>query len=61
MCYQYSVPGDKTLSKRFNIKIDDDEHFERTYHANSFSLPKLPVITNSKPKKFNTQPLFLIR
>ena len=51
MCYQYSVPGDKVLTKRFDVNFEADVSFSRIYHVSSFSIPRLPVITNKEPKK----------
>jgi putative SOS response-associated peptidase YedK len=51
MCYRYSVPGPDPLVKRFSASFPEDVVFSRQYHASSFDLPKLPVITNDKPKQ----------
>jgi putative SOS response-associated peptidase YedK len=51
MCYQYSVPGPDSLIKRFSALFLEPVPFKRQYHASSFDLPKLPVITNEKPKQ----------
>jgi len=49
MCYRYSVPGPDTLVKRFSASFPEEASFSRQYHASSFDLPKLPVITNENP------------
>jgi len=49
MCYRYSVPGPDPLIKRFSASFPEKTSFSRQYHASSFDLPKLPVITNEKP------------
>jgi putative SOS response-associated peptidase YedK len=49
MCYQYSVPGPDSLVKRFSALFLEPVTFKQQYHASSFDLPKLPVITNEKP------------
>jgi len=49
MCYRYSVPGPDTLVKRFSVSFSEEKSFTRQYHASSFDLPKLPVITNENP------------
>lgn len=51
MCYRYSVPGSDSLVKRFSVPFLEPVPFKRQYHASSFDLPKLPVITNEKPKQ----------
>ncbi len=51
MCYRYSVPGPDSLVKRFSALFLEPVPFKRQYHASSFDLPKLPVITNENPKK----------
>lgn len=50
MCYRYSVPGPDQLVKRFSAVFLEEVPFKRQYHASSFDLPKLPVITSDKPK-----------
>jgi putative SOS response-associated peptidase YedK len=49
MCYRYSVPGPDPLVKRFSASFPEKESFSRQYHASSFDLPRLPVITNESP------------
>jgi putative SOS response-associated peptidase YedK len=49
MCYRYSVPGPDPLVKRFSASFPGKTSFVRQYHASSFDLPKLPVITNESP------------
>jgi len=51
MCYRYSVPGPDSLVKRFSALFLEPVPFKRQYHASSFDLPKLPVITNENPKQ----------
>jgi len=51
MCYRYSVPGPDPLVKRFSASFPTTSSFTRQYHASSFDLPKLPVITNEQPKQ----------
>jgi putative SOS response-associated peptidase YedK len=51
MCYRYSVPGPDPLVKRFSVSFPESTSFQRQYHALSFDLPRLPVITNDKPKR----------
>jgi putative SOS response-associated peptidase YedK len=51
MCYRYSVPGPDPLVKRFSASFPAQPSFTRQYHASSFDLPKLPVITNDQPKQ----------
>lgn len=51
MCYQYSVPGPDSLVKRFSALFLESVTFKQQYHASSFDLPKLPVITNENPKQ----------
>jgi len=51
MCYRYSVPGPDTLVKRFSVSFPEQASFSRQYHASSFDLPKLPVITSENPKQ----------
>jgi putative SOS response-associated peptidase YedK len=51
MCYRYSVPGPDTLVKRFSVSFPEQTWFSRQYHASSFDLPKLPVITNDNSKQ----------
>jgi putative SOS response-associated peptidase YedK len=51
MCYRYSVPGPDTLVKRFDASFVEQTTFSRHYHASSFDLPKLPVITSENPKQ----------
>ncbi len=50
MCYRYSVPGPDSLVKRFSVLFLEDVPFKKQYHASSFDLPKLPVITNQQPQ-----------
>lgn len=49
MCYRYSVPGPDTLVKRFDASFVEASSFNRQYHASSFDLPRLPVITSENP------------
>lgn len=49
MCYRYSVPGPDTLVKRFSASFPEESSFSRQYHASSFDLPKLPVVTSENP------------
>lgn len=49
MCYRYSVPGPDSLVKRFSAVFLEEVSFTRRYHASSFDLPKLPIITNQQP------------
>jgi len=51
MCYRYSVPGPDQLVKRFSALFLEEVPFKKQYHASSFDLPKLPVITNEQPKQ----------
>ncbi len=51
MCYRYSVPGPDQLVNRFSAVFLEEVPFKRQYHASSFDLPKLPVITNEQPTK----------
>jgi putative SOS response-associated peptidase YedK len=51
MCYRYSVPGPDTLVKRFSVSLPEQTWLSRQYHASSFDLPKLPVITSDNPKQ----------
>ena len=51
MCYRYSVPGPDLLVKRFSAVFLEEVPFKRQYHASSFDLPKLPVITNEQPQQ----------
>jgi putative SOS response-associated peptidase YedK len=46
MCYRYSVPGPDPLVQRFSASFPESASFNQKYHASSFDLPKLPVITN---------------
>ncbi|MBN1861581.1 MAG: SOS response-associated peptidase [Candidatus Thermoplasmatota archaeon] len=46
MCYRYSVPGPDLLVKRFSALFLENVSFTQQYHASSFDLPMLPVITN---------------
>jgi putative SOS response-associated peptidase YedK len=50
MCYRYSVPGPDSLVKRFSVLFLEEVPFKKQYHASSFDLPKLPVITNEQPQ-----------
>jgi putative SOS response-associated peptidase YedK len=50
MCYRYSVPGPDSLVKRFSALFLENVLFKKQYHASSFDLPKLPVITNDQPQ-----------
>jgi len=50
MCYRYSVPGPDSLVKRFSALFLENVPFKQQYHASSFDLPQLPVITNEHPK-----------
>lgn len=51
MCYRYSVPGPDSLVKRFSALFLENVSFTQQYHASSFDLPKLPVITDEKPQQ----------
>ncbi len=51
MCYRYSVPGPDSLMKRFSALFLENVSFKRQYHASSFDLPQLPVITNEHPQQ----------
>lgn len=50
MCYRYSVPGPDSLVRRFSALFLEDVPFKTQYHASSFDLPNLPVITNEQPQ-----------
>jgi putative SOS response-associated peptidase YedK len=49
MCYRYSVPGPDQLVNRFSTVFLEEVSFKKVYHASSFDLPKLPVISNEDP------------
>jgi putative SOS response-associated peptidase YedK len=51
MCYRYSVPGPDQLVNRFSSLFLEEVPFKKVYHASSFDLPKLPVITNDRPDR----------
>jgi len=51
MCYRYSVPGPDTLVKRFNVSFPEQASFQRLYHASSFDLPRLPVVTSDNSQQ----------
>jgi putative SOS response-associated peptidase YedK len=51
MCYRYSVPGPDPLMKRFSASFPEKASFSQQYHASSFDLPKLPVITSESPSE----------
>lgn len=51
MCYRYSVPGPDSLVKRFSALFLQNVPFTQQYHASSFDLPNLPVITNEQPQQ----------
>lgn len=51
MCYRYSVPGPDSLVKRFSALFLQNVSFKQQYHASSFDLPNLPVITNDQPQQ----------
>jgi len=51
MCYRYSVPGPDQLVKRFSAVFLEEVPFKQQYHASSFDLPRLAVITNEQPKQ----------
>ncbi|PNX49009.1 MAG: hypothetical protein BV459_01035 [Thermoplasmata archaeon M11B2D] len=51
MCYRYSVPGPDSLVKRFSALFLENVPFKQQYHAFSFDMPKLPVITNEHPQQ----------
>ncbi len=51
MCYRYSVPGPDQLVKRFSSLFLEEVPFKKVYHASSFDLPRLPVITNDRPDR----------
>ena len=50
MCYNVSIFRTKEeLEMRFKAKFTNPEEYNQYYHISSFSLPKLPVITNEDP------------
>jgi putative SOS response-associated peptidase YedK len=51
MCYRYSVPGPDQLVQRFSAVFLEKVSFKKQYHASSFDLPKLPVITSDQPTR----------
>ena len=50
MCYRVSIPGPEALERRFNAQYLG-EPFKRQYHTSAFDIPKLPVITDEKPRQ----------
>jgi putative SOS response-associated peptidase YedK len=55
MCYNYSLAlyrNQQEFEKIFGASFSENESLDRTYYVNSFSLPKMPVITNENPKHF---------
>ncbi len=50
MCYNISIFRTKEeLEMRFKAKFTNPQEYNQFYHVSSFSLPKLPVITNHDP------------
>ena len=50
MCFHYSIKKPKKqIEKRFNAQFEDFTLFEPTQHANAFTHPLMPIITNDKP------------
>ncbi len=50
MCYNYSLAlykNQQEFEKIFGANFDKNESLQRTYYVNSFSLPQMPVITNT--------------
>lgn len=55
MCYNYALAlyqNQKEFETMFGATFYEKETIERTYYVNSFSLPKMPVITNTDPNHF---------
>ncbi len=51
MCYSISLYSDvKALTRRFGALPDISLSLSRYYHISAFAIPKVPVITNDKPK-----------
>lgn len=53
MCYNYSLAlykNQKEFEKVFGATFYENKSLQRTYYVNSFSLPQMPVITNTDPK-----------
>ena len=54
MCFHISITTKKkTIEKRFNASFDSDTSFTPNQHFNAFNHPKIPVITNDKPRQNN--------
>jgi putative SOS response-associated peptidase YedK len=54
MCYNISIFRTKEeLDMRFKAKFTNPQEYNQFYHVSSFSLPKLPVITNEDPDNIN--------
>jgi len=55
MCYNYSLAlyrNQQEFEKVFEATFLENDSFDRTYYVNSFSLPQMPVITNTDPDHF---------
>ena len=55
MCYNYALAlyqNQKEFENIFGATFYEKESLDRTYYVNSFSLPKMPVITNTDPNHF---------
>lgn len=55
MCYNYALAlykNQKEFENIFGATFYEQDTFDRTYYVNSFSIPKMPVITNTDSKHF---------
>ena len=55
MCYNYSLiiyKNQREFEETFGASFNQDPSIKNNYLINSFSLPKMPVITNEKPDQF---------
>ena len=50
MCFHYSIKKTKKqIENHFNVQFEESTLFEPTQHANAFTHPLMPIITNDKP------------
>ncbi len=52
MCYNIAIFSSmNALEAHFNAQFINSDEYHPYYHVSSFSLPKIPIITNKDPKK----------
>ncbi len=52
MCFHYSLIKERAeIALQLNVDWDDDSVWQPTYHANGFTFPNMPIITQASPKK----------